>query len=137
MKSMKLTNRTLLVATAALAVAVAGAACSGGSDASAEATQAQASKSADSSASREEATELATAEFRVEGMTCGGCAIATEMAVKKLDGVESADAEYLGEGKSGRCTVTYDPSLVGTEQIASAIEGAGYAPTLATTSSGS
>lgn len=137
MKSMKFATSTLLTATAALGLAVAGAACSSGSDASAQATQAQASKSADSSASRGAAAELATAEFRVEGMTCGGCAIATEMAVKKLDGVESADAEYLGEEESGRCTVTYDPSLVSTEQIASAIEGAGYDPTLASTSSGS
>lgn len=136
MKSTTFTNGTLL-ATVAVVVAVAGAACSGGPDGSAETTQARASTSAGTPASREAAAELATAEFRVKGMTCGGCAIATEMAVKKLDGVESADAEYLGEGESGRCTVTYDPSLVSAEQIASAIEGAGYAPTLASTSSGS
>lgn len=137
MKSMKFTNRTLLAAATAVGVAVAGSACSGGSNASAEATQAQASKSAETPASREAATELATAEFRVKGMTCGGCAVATEMAVKKLDGVESADAEYLGGEEGGRCTVTFDPSAVSTDQIASAIEGAGYDPTLESTSSGS
>ena len=76
---------------------------------------------------------LATATFDVEGMTCGGCALATEMSVKKLDGVASADAEYDEATGEGRCTVEYDPSAVDTDAIAAAIEEAGFTPTLEST----
>lgn len=138
---MKFTNPILLAATAAVGMAVAGAACSGGPDGSAEATQAQEARSqipnAEAPSTRETAGELATAEFRVEGMTCGGCAIATEMAVKKLDGVESADAEYDEATGEGRCSVTYDPSVVSTDQIGGAIEEAGFTPGLVHGPSGS
>lgn len=129
MKNPRNTRRTLPAVAAATALALAGAACSGGSD--------TASRTNEAGASREEDVQLATAEFRVEGMTCGGCAMATEMAVEKLDGVESAEAEYLGEEEDGRCTVTYDPAVVSTDGIAAAIEGAGFEPSLAHTSSGS
>lgn len=81
-----------------------------------------------------ESVQLATAEFSVEGMTCGGCAIATEMSVKKLEGVSSADASYDEESGEGRCTVEYDPARVDTDAIAEAIRGAGFEPTLRTES---
>jgi copper chaperone CopZ len=81
-----------------------------------------------------ETAQLATAEFSVEGMTCGGCAIATEMSVKKLEGVSSADASYDEETGEGRATVEYDADLVGTDAIAEAIRGAGFEPTLRTES---
>lgn len=81
-----------------------------------------------------ETARLATAEFSVEGMTCGGCAIATEMSVKKLDGIRSVDARYDEETGVGRATVEYDAEVVGTEAIAEAIRGAGFEPTLRTRS---
>lgn len=136
-------TKLFLAAMAALALALTGTACSGeggppGSEPGAEAsaagpearaiTPAGAAEGDDASPAR-----LATAEFDVEGMTCGGCALATEMAVKKLDGVESADAEYDEATGQGRCTVEYDPSAVGTDQIAAAIEKAGFTPTLKST----
>lgn len=123
----------LLSATiAAVGIAVAGVGCSDGADSPAPSTEARSE-----SASATEATRSVTSEFRVEGMTCGGCAVATEMAVEKLDGVESADAEYLGEDRPGRCTVKFDPSEVDADRIASAIEEAGYDPSLTDTSPGS
>lgn len=74
--------------------------------------------------------DLAVAEFAVDGMTCGGCALATEVAVRKLDGVTSADASYDEESGAGRCTVEYDPATVTPERIAEAIRGAGFQPRL-------
>lgn len=74
--------------------------------------------------------QLATAEFDVEGMTCGGCALATEVALKKLDGVAGADARYDERTGEGRCTVEYDPARVGTDRMMAAIRDLGYGPTL-------
>lgn len=74
--------------------------------------------------------QLTTAAFSVEGMTCGGCAIATEMSVRKLDGVSSVDASYDEDADEGRATVEYDPTRVETDAIAEAIRDAGFEPTL-------
>lgn len=131
------TTKTLLAAAAGLALAVAGAACSGDTaeteaspDAPAARTTArtQGTDAADARSAR-----LATARFDVDGMTCGGCALATEMSVRKLDGVRSADASYDEATGKGRCTVEYDPDAVTTEAIAAAIEEAGFTPTLKST----
>lgn len=121
----------LLVLLTAVGLAVTGAACSGEDRASAEGP-------GDDATARtgEAAVRLATAEFNVEGMTCGGCALATEMSVKKLEGVASADAEYDEATDEGRCTVEYDPSVVSTDRIAAAIRDAGFTPTLTGTAGG-
>ncbi|NIP57547.1 MAG: hypothetical protein GWM92_07880 [Gemmatimonadetes bacterium] len=76
------------------------------------------------------ASRLATIEFDVEGMTCAGCAIATEISVRKLDGVTSVDAGYDEESGAGRCSVVHDPDVVSTDEIARAIRDAGFEPTL-------
>lgn len=81
-------------------------------------------------------SQLTTAEFEVDGMTCSGCAIAAERAVKKLDGVALAEAGYDGSTKEGRCTVQFDPAAVSVEEIAAAIEDVGFRPTLTSTSEG-
>lgn len=81
-------------------------------------------------ASRNASPERAVAGFAVEGMTCGGCALATEMAVRKLDGVASVDASYDEATGEGSCTVEYDPSAVAPDHIAEAIRGAGFEPRL-------
>jgi copper chaperone CopZ len=81
-------------------------------------------------AGRSGSSELAVAEFTVEGMTCGGCALATEMAVMKLEGVASADASYDEATGEGSCTVEYDPSSVAPDRIVDAIRGAGFEPRL-------
>ena len=74
--------------------------------------------------------EMVTAEFDVAGMTCGGCALATEVALRKLDGVRSAEASYDQETGEGRCRVEYDPRQVGTAELMAAIEAVGFRPSL-------
>lgn len=134
------TTRTLLAATAALGLGLAGAACSGEADAgtaSADAPQARESAGSEGpDAADATPAGLATAEFEVDGMTCGGCALATEMAVKKLEGVESADADYDEAADQGSCTVEFDPSVVDTDRIAAAIRDAGFEPRLRANGSG-
>jgi copper chaperone CopZ len=124
------------VATIALAaVALLGAACGEGSDGPAERSPDAAAAGRDTPrpeaptpSEGEAPAGLAVAEFAVEGMTCGGCALATEMAVRKLDGVASADADYDESTGEGSCTVTFDPSVVTQDRIARAIRGAGFEP---------
>lgn len=77
-----------------------------------------------------EGAELATAQFSVEGMTCGGCVLAAEMAVKRVDGVRSVAAHFDEDTHEGRATVEYDPEVAGTEAIAAAIRKAGFTPSL-------
>lgn len=76
------------------------------------------------------AARLATVEFDVDGMTCAGCAIATEISVRKLVGVASVDASYDGGTGAGRCVVKHDPAVVSTDEIAGAIRDAGFEATL-------
>lgn len=75
-----------------------------------------------------EGVEFAVARFSVEGMTCGGCVLATEMAVRLVDGVRSVTAALGEDGKHGSATVEYDPARASTEAIAAAIRKAGFTP---------
>lgn len=77
-----------------------------------------------------EGVQLATVRFSVEGMTCGGCAIATEMSVKRVEGVRSVTASLGEVGGPGSATVEYDPDRAGTEAIAAAIRKAGFTPSI-------
>lgn len=81
------------------------------------------------SATAEDA-EFATARFSVDGMTCGGCVVATEMAVKRVEGVRSVSAVLGENGAPGNATVEYDARLADTEVIAGAIRQAGFTPLL-------
>ena len=111
----------LLTAAMAIGVIVAGG-CEG--EAPREATR------RGGGPSRATAPSLTTTEFDVKGMTCGGCAIATELAVRRLHGVTSVDAVYDAESGAGRCSVVYDSAVVSTEEIAEAIRDAGFEPLL-------
>jgi copper chaperone CopZ len=53
----------------------------------------------------------------VKGMTCGGCCIPVETAVKKLEGVVDATADY----EKGQATITYEKDKVTVEKIVDAI----------------
>ena len=53
----------------------------------------------------------------VTGMTCGGCCVPVETAVKKLDGIVGAKADY----EKGQATVTYEKDKVTVEKIVEAI----------------
>ncbi|MCL2031775.1 MAG: heavy metal translocating P-type ATPase [Methanomassiliicoccaceae archaeon] len=60
--------------------------------------------------------------LRTDGMTCAACSSAIEKALKRLDGVKEANANFSNNVVS----VLYDPSETGKEQIAGAIRKAGY-----------
>jgi copper chaperone len=58
----------------------------------------------------------------VEGMSCAHCKAAVEGELKALPGLEKANADLA----LGTVEVRYDESKVGTEDLKSAIEEAGY-----------
>ncbi|MFZ5625280.1 MAG: heavy-metal-associated domain-containing protein, partial [Gemmatimonadota bacterium] len=60
--------------------------------------------------------------FHVEGMTCGGCAVATRKVLARLPGVTHADVSY----EQQRAVVTYDPAKVNPAQMIAAIETLDY-----------
>ncbi|MGH8934725.1 MAG: heavy-metal-associated domain-containing protein [Acidimicrobiia bacterium] len=66
---------------------------------------------------------FARATFQVDGMTCTGCAIATRMTLKRLDGVRDADASFADGGSAW---AVYDPERVGPEMMIDAIGDLGY-----------
>lgn len=65
---------------------------------------------------------LATVQLEVEGMTCGGCAVAVRVALKKLQGVTKAQVSY--EKRSA--AVTYDPARVEVAAMIEAIADLGF-----------
>ncbi len=71
-----------------------------------------------------------TIEFDVAGMTCGGCAIATEAALERLDGVQTAEATYDEESGGGRAMIEYDATKITPERLVEAVEAIGFHPTL-------
>lgn len=72
---------------------------------------------------------LARADFDVEGMDCGGCVIGTRAALRKLDGVRTADATYDDATGRGTAWALYDPAEVSPERMMAAIRQLGYTPT--------
>ena len=62
----------------------------------------------------------------VEGMTCGGCTLATRKVLTRLDGVEKAVVTY----EPPRAVVTFDPDKVSSEQMIAAIKTLGYCATV-------
>lgn len=58
----------------------------------------------------------------VDGMTCAACPVAIKTALKKLDGVKSAEASR----EKKQAEVVYDESKVTAEQLAEAINKLGY-----------
>jgi copper chaperone CopZ len=63
------------------------------------------------------AQKAATTNLHVEGMTCGGCATAVKLLLRKTPGVVSSTVSY--EHKSA--VVTYDPSKTTPAEIADAV----------------
>jgi Cu+-exporting ATPase len=64
--------------------------------------------------------------FEVTGMTCSACSAHVDKAVKKIDGVISADVSLLGQSM----TVEYNESLSTAQDIIRAVEKAGYGASL-------
>lgn len=61
-------------------------------------------------------------KFNIEGMSCSACSLSVEKAVKKLEGVKSADVNLLG--KDMICE--FDESVLKQADIISAVDRAGF-----------
>lgn len=79
-------------------------------------------ESDDSLETSEQDSQLADLTLTVEGMTCASCVRRVERGLSRVDGVQNAEVNLATE----RATVHYDPSVVGFDEIASAVEKAGY-----------
>lgn len=71
------------------------------------------------------AVVLDTVTLRVEGMTCGGCTLATRKVLERLDGVTSADVSY----EKKQAVVIYDPAKVTVAQMIAAVGTLKYTAT--------
>lgn len=63
-----------------------------------------------------------TLTLPVEGMTCASCVLRVEKAVKKIEGVQDASVNLATE----KVTLKYDGSKVSLEELAKAVDEAGY-----------
>jgi len=63
----------------------------------------------------------------ITGMTCANCVATVERTLRKTEGVEEASVNYASE----RASLRYDPDLVSLEDVAAAVERAGYGVVLA------
>ncbi len=65
---------------------------------------------------------METRNLKVEGMTCGHCQMAVTRALEGVPGVLAAQVSLEG----AQATVSYEPALVGLEQLVAAVDEAGY-----------
>lgn len=68
-----------------------------------------------------------TVTLHIEGMTCGGCTLATRTVLERLDGVTKAEVSY----EKKRAVVTYDPTKVTVAQMIAAVATLKYTATVA------
>ena len=61
-------------------------------------------------------------EFKVQGMTCGGCERSVQNALTSQAGVSSAKADRT----AGTVAVEFDPALIQQAALAKAITAAGF-----------
>ena len=61
-------------------------------------------------------------EFKVQGMTCGGCERSVQNALTKHPGVSTAKADRT----SGTVSVEFDPARIDPATLAKAIADVGY-----------
>jgi len=69
-----------------------------------------------------------TVTFAIKGWTCGSCAAATRIALKKLDGVEDVKTDV----EKAEAVVTYDDTKVAPEKMVQSIAKFGYRATVKT-----
>jgi copper chaperone len=65
---------------------------------------------------------MATAEIKIEGMSCSGCVSSVTRSLKAVPGVEGVDVS-LDEASA---KVTYDAALTGVPELKRAVERAGF-----------
>lgn len=76
-------------------------------------------------ADRSRAVRADTVVLRIDGMTCGGCTLATRKVIERLTGVTKADVSY----EKSRAVVTYDPARVSVKQMIDAVATLKYVAT--------
>ncbi len=67
-------------------------------------------------------TKIQTLSLPVEGMTCASCVARVEKVLARIDGVEKATVNLATE----KATIQFKPSVATAEQLAKAVEEAGY-----------
>jgi copper chaperone len=65
---------------------------------------------------------MATAEIRIEGMSCEGCVNSVTRALAGVPGVEKVDVSL----SDSRASVTYDPAKADVADFKRAVERAGF-----------
>jgi copper chaperone len=65
---------------------------------------------------------METTILKVKGMSCGGCVKSVTGVLSALPGVSQAEVSL----EKGEAVVGYDPAAVSREQMAAAIEDAGF-----------
>ncbi len=74
------------------------------------------------------AADLQKTALTIEGMTCGGCAAAVKLQLKRTEGVTACEVSY----ESKRAEVTYDPEVTTAAKIAESLAAqTGYRVTVA------
>lgn len=73
-----------------------------------------------------EAGAIRTVTLAVQNMTCGGCALTVKRALKQVDGVIEAKADY----GTHSATVTFDPGKATLEALTRATTRAGFPSTV-------
>lgn len=69
-----------------------------------------------------EPDQTQTATLGIEGMTCGACASAAKVALKKLEGVTNAEVSY----DKKEAIVEYIKGKVTPKEMIQAVDGLGY-----------
>jgi copper chaperone CopZ len=77
---------------------------------------------ATTSTARDTIREPKTIVLEIEGMTCGGCALATRKVLERIDGVRTATVDY----ETRRAVVTYDPEKITVDRMIAAVKSLGY-----------
>ena len=65
--------------------------------------------------------------INIDGMTCGGCVASVHKATDGIDGVETISVDLA----NNLATVTFDDTKTTIEEIATAIDDAGFDATVA------
>jgi len=77
-------------------------------------------------------TNMITNNYDVEGLDCGDCSAKLEKGIKKIKGVVYAEVNFA----SAKMKVTYDGSVVDTDDITKTVSGFGYSAKLVRVSAG-
>ena len=68
------------------------------------------------------AQPLQVINLDVHGMTCAGCVSSVEKTLRNLDGVDSAEVNFV----LNRASVHFDPEFANSSQLVNAVETAGF-----------